>query len=284
MLYLFRLLIILGISTFNLNSTELIELKNNFYININKFKLNSFETNANKESFAQDDYFYGVGYLRQLDNFYLGASLKISPNDILKYSVISEDNKNIDISRTRDFLVSLDLRYNFFEFENIKLLLGIDFGYQFNSFNLNYVATKFERIKEEQKIELGIGEIIDESLRNKCNVGIIGDNIILDPNTGEYIVTGENVYCYSSAEVEKQVEYNQNTELMKASMPISLSFVMFYGLTANVDLGVGLGITMIENLSINYSDNFIKLNNKQSLSYYNLYFLINYKIGDKKRY
>lgn len=71
---------------------------------------------------------------------------------------------------------------------------------------------------------------------------------------------------------------------MKASMPISLSFVMFYGLTANVDLGVGLGITMIENLSINYSDNFIKLNNKQSLSYYNLYFLINYKIGDKKRY
>lgn len=151
MLHLFRLLIILGISTFNLNSTELIELKNNFYININKFKLNSFETNANKESFAQDDYFYGVGYLRQLDNFYLGASLKISPNDILKYSVISEDNKNIDISRTRDFLVSLDLRYNFFEFENIKLLLGIDFGYQFNSFNLNYVATKFERIKEEQK-------------------------------------------------------------------------------------------------------------------------------------
>lgn len=283
MLYLLKLLIIFGITTVNLSSNELKELKNNFYVNFDNSQVSSFKTNANEQPFVQSSYLYGVGYLRQFNNLYFGASLKFFSNDQLSYSVISENNKNVDIQKERDLILSLQARYNFFEFENIKMLVGVDLGYQLNNINLKYTASKLENIKEEQKREFSIGETIDKNFWKQCAFSGGNDNINWDKETEQGVVIGNGVYCTTYNNVEKEVEYSENTELMNSSIPISLNFTMLYGLTNNIDLGIGVGLTIVEELNINYTNNFINLNNKQSFSYYNLHFLINYKFGDKKK-
>ncbi len=254
------------------------EYKNNFYIGLAENKTSSLEDHNS----INNNYLYSFGYLRKYNKIYLGGSLDFFSKNSINHFIISENDKQIYMFKESKIRFSLKTKYNFFEFENLKLFLGIDLGYQINNIKLNYMAYNEDTVKENYKKELDVGTIIDKNLINSCNVGITGviegTNIVYNSGTQSYEVVGSGVYCNSYLYVVKQMEYPKDTLLMKTSFPISFNFLILYELYPNIDVGLALALTIIENINLNYKDKFINLKTQQSLSDYRIQVIMNFKI------
>ncbi|MCL2566717.1 MAG: hypothetical protein FWE18_01300 [Alphaproteobacteria bacterium] len=270
-LYIICSIIILSINA--LYASILQDIKHNFFISVQESKVNNFM--EGQEAAIKDEMAYSIGYLAAKDNFYLGVAFKKFAENRQAYNL--NDTDSIIISKDSSWL--LLVKYNVYEFESIKILFGVDLGYQSNNINLHYKARETVSTQEVQFNELASGEIITESLRNQCDAGFeggaLGDNI--QEVHGQYVVVGSGVLCKSFYYVNKEITKDKNRNFMVSSLPVSLNFTTLYEISPNIDLGISLGLTMVEKLNVSYNDRFIDARMQNISSSYNLAFLINFK-------
>ncbi|MDR2008392.1 MAG: hypothetical protein LBQ34_05415 [Alphaproteobacteria bacterium] len=272
-MYLRIILLILILSINSLNASVLAEFKHNFFISFEESQVNNFT--ENQEPAIKTNNSQVAGYLISKDDIYLGVSFKKFAANTQTYNL--QDSKHTEIAISKDSSWQVLLRYNIFEFENIKLLLGVDFGYQSNNINLKYQTHETITVKEVKSNELPMGEIITDTIKKQCDAGINGENIKWDSLLGAYYVSGGGVVCKSYYYVDKEIKTDKSSNLMATSLPISFNFTTLYEVFPNVDLGLSVGLTMVETLNIRYSNQSINLNTKNVSSGYNLALLINFK-------
>jgi hypothetical protein len=258
-----------------LQASILDEFKHNFFVEFKESQVNSFMQQS-QEVIVKNNQAYSFGYLIKKDNLYLGVGLDKFKNNPSSYKL---KEANITINRDSSWL--LLAKYNFYEFENIKLLFGLSLGYQNNNINLDYKHSEIQSLQEIGKEELQIGIIIDDKIKNQCNAGFsggsIGNNVIYDNTINEYVIIGDGIFCKYFYYIKKEIISNKSRNFMQTSLPISIDFTTMYEVYPNLDLGISLGLTMVEKLNINYNDTTINVIAQNTSSNYIIAFIINFK-------